>query len=163
MFSTKDIYYKVDHQIVPKGFWSLDLNGQKQLIEQELINYTLEKLRLLGITIADKDNMSLLDLLGLMDDRLITREEKEEVFRHYTHYLLNVASSLQNYQVTWWSQEDQALINNPICGIDNGLWDTVVTCLYNYPLDDTKFVLDIFQSRFGIVEDKEPKKLLDDK
>lgn len=152
MLNTRDIYFKVDTQIVEKGFWTIDDISKKQLVEDELKNYTIDKLKQVFSNHKNINNeLSLYELLNQLDECLITIEDKNEFFRHYTHYILNIASGMQGFAIVWYQEENKKLIKKPFGEIsENNIWDSVKTHQETAPINTTLFVLDIFKNHFMV-------------
>ncbi len=163
---TNDIYITINKKLFTNNFWSIDIEKKKELINKELINYTLLKINELGLGkyINDKQSeVSLESLFKSIDINLKTLEEKNEFFRHYTHYILDVAGTLQRWEILWWEEDKKELINSPLIKFDDyGRWDKVYSHSQTPPLQITLFVLDVFNNQFGKIKEKVeyPKKSL---
>ena len=160
--NTKDIYFNIDSKIVEKGFWSCDLNGQKKLIEIEMINFTKKKMKEYSLSKKNIANDNLIDLFLNINDQLSTKEQKEEFFNNYTHYILKVAGALQGCCIIWWQEADEELKEKPYIEFDqDDKWDSLKTHAETSPVNVTLFVLDIFNNHFGLT--KENKVLIKQK
>lgn len=151
---TNDIYYKIDSKIVSKGFWNVDLGKKKQLIEEEMLHYTIEKAQIYHVNIQQNSDQTmeyLVQLLYDMNKTMTTPEEKHEFFRHYTHYLLAVAGAIQNREILWWQEDTDTLIEKPSIEInEKNQWNSLTTHRDTDPLKTTLLVLDAFQNNFGL-------------
>lgn len=154
MLEMRDIYYKVDSNIVKKGFWQKDIEGQKELIQQELKKYTASKIAeidqsksLPEASLEQIDIVELVEMLGTM----IPKEKHFDTLRHFTHYILNVASNLQGYSIIWSCEENHELKNNPVINFDiDGKWNSLTT-ISTEDDDYVKifaFVNDVFLNQF---------------
>lgn len=125
MINIKDIYYNVGSSLLEKGFWEKDIEEKKELIDEELKNYIIEKIQTFGVSelIVNKEQeLNVTELLQILAS-YIPLEEQFETLRHFTHYILQVAGDLQGYYITWWSESDAKLKENSIIEFDeNGLW-----------------------------------------
>ena len=145
--NSNDIYNKVNAQVREKDFHQLDIEGKKELINTELVNYTLEKIKHFKIS---QPPLDLAEVLKLIDETLETSEEKNEFFRHYTHYILKVASGLQGWEIIWWEEDALSLQDKPLITFnDDNKWDTLTTHRETPPINITLFVLDIFDNQFA--------------
>ncbi|MEG1597054.1 MAG: hypothetical protein RR359_02115 [Bacilli bacterium] len=157
--NTNDIYMGIDTKIIADGFWQCDIDGKKALINKELINFTLLKIRELELNrhiSNEQSEVTLATLFNIINEELTTQEEKNEFFRHYTHYLINVAGNLQGMSITWWQENEDELIHQPLVEFnDSRMWDSVKTHAQTSPSQVTLYVLDIFNNQFGKEENKE--------
>lgn len=152
---TNDIYFKVDSNIVNNGFWQIDIQEKKELIDQALKKYIISKLNDLGVNnvLTDsKKDTSVDDLLGLLAIN-IPQPKHSETLNHFTHYILNVAGNLQNFSIIWWQEDDEELICNPRIEInERGQWEKLVTHEKTGYVQTFSFVYDIFQNKFMVNE-----------
>lgn len=149
MERTDDIYKEVDSIIVENGFWDKDLEGKKNLVEQALIEYTKNKFfkNCDDQKQHSEEQSELIYLLKQIDSKLEMLDEKEEIFRHYTHYLLNIVSCIQDYSITWWD-DDNVLVDEPVLKIEDEEWQNLSTNSETLPLNITMFVFDIFKTNY---------------
>lgn len=162
MILTNDIYSRVDLGIVNRGFWKVNIDEKKELIDSELKRYITLKLKELGNNtslLSEKENStSVNDLLKILA-RVIPEEDHFDNLGHFTHYILAVAGSLQNYSICWWVEEDEELINMPLIEFDdNGLWTNLKTHKETDFLKTFDFVYDVFINNF--MTKNNPKSLL---
>ena len=67
------------------------------------------------------------ELVAFLESRL-TEGQKFECLRHVVHYVINLCSSIQEYQVVWEESQDPRFIESPFVFIDNyGKWDRFIT------------------------------------
>lgn len=160
---TDTIYWSIDQEIVNKGYCDCDTAGKKQLVEAEMISYTCGKMRELGLTniISNGNNDDVLaSMLLCIDSHLQTFEEKDEFFRHYTHYLLKIVESIQSCGTVWFQEDKEFLKEAPLIEFDgNGKWYSLTTHLETPPVNATLFVRDIFQNYFEKGYENQKKKL----
>lgn len=150
---TKDIYYKVDIKIMDRGFYESDIQTKKALIEEGLFNYTVTKLKELGITdiCCDKKQNDLISMLEYVDSRIIDLKEKDDFFSNYTHYILNVAGGIQGFGIVWYQSNDNDLLEQPLIDFNiDGKWDSLKTHQNTSPIQTTLFVLDVFKNQLCI-------------
>lgn len=161
--NTNDIYIKVDSEIVEKGFWTADTESKKLLIEAGITKFSILKMKQLGLNhlLGKEEVINLNDLLKLINSRLTSVEEKEEFFRHYTHYILKIAGCIQEYSIVWWQEDELEFEENPLIEFDNnGLWSSLKTHSKTSSLKTTMFVLDIFKNQFGLQAGKQKINML---
>ncbi|MEG1495088.1 MAG: hypothetical protein RSA48_03710 [Bacilli bacterium] len=158
---TNDIYIKVDNEIVKKGFWEQDLSGKKALVIEGLTTYTLNKMAELNIKkYNSRHNLSLEAMFILISRELISPLEREEFFRHYTHYIIAVASVLQSKSIIWTSS-NLVLENDIIISLDSdGKWNELVSNELTPPEDITLAVINRFNQDFKQVNYQYQKKNL---
>lgn len=151
MIRTNDIYYKIDSKIVENGFWSVDVNGKKELIDIELKNYIISKILELNPSVQFIDNLkeklTTEDYLEVLS-KMIPKEEQCEVLRHFIHYILNVAGSLQNHSIVWFQEDDESLIETPIISFKDGVLDDLKTHQETSYLKIFNGVYSIFKNEF---------------
>jgi len=152
MISINDLYYKLDSGIVDRGFWKVNIDEKKQLIDSELKKYITFKLKELGNNtslLSEKENStSVNDLLKILA-RVIPKEDHFDNLRHFTHYILAVAGSLQNYSICWWVEEEDELINMPLIELDDsGQWTSLKTHKETDYVKTFDFVYDVFTNNF---------------
>lgn len=148
-----DIYYKVDSKIVKQDFWNLSIEEKKQIIDQELKKYAILKINEIGVglvTDTDFKDFSLIETLQQLSI-IIPKEDHFDTLRHFVHYILNVAGTLQGYGILWICENNENLKEYPIIDFDeNGKW-TSLTTIDNEDIDYVKiftFVHDTFHNQF---------------
>lgn len=148
VITMQDIYYKINTKLVDDGFDLLNTEYKKRLVEQELKNYIISKINELDSSIlvnVDMDIYFLVDILG----RMIPSENHFDVIRHLTHYVLQIAGTIQGWEIIWFVEEDNELIEQPLASFnDLGKWDKITTHKNTNLVTSFKFVYDIFQNRF---------------
>ena len=167
MVSINDIYFKIDSSIVPQGFWEANTEAKKKLIDNELKKYIIDKIQELRgttgiISEADKE-YNVAELLEILAG-LIPKEQHFDTLRHFTHYILQVAGTLQNWAISWW-KEDEESIQYPFVEFDeNNFWQDLKTHKDTDYVKTFNFVYDIFNNAFMIktFPKKLEKALLDD-
>ena len=127
MTNTKDIYYKMNQRLIEENYWALNMKEKKELINNELIKYTVTKIQELNPHFKYDQSMDITTLLEIFNN-LIDEEEKFETLRHFTHLILNIASSFQEYEIIWWVKSNKKLIKNPTCDFnEENKWNTLTT------------------------------------
>ena len=131
MFIMNDIYRSIDTKLLLCNYWNIDDNDRKELIDLSLREYLANKIMELD---ASKnflfENLVKLraeELVAFLESRL-TEGQKFECLRHVVHYVINLCSSIQEYQVVWEESQDPRFIESPFVFIDNyGKWDRFIT------------------------------------
>jgi len=147
-----DIYFKVDSRIVEQGFWQASIVEKKALIDKELKLYALEKLREVNwdhyLLNNQNTNLSINDIVAILASD-INKEEHINTIRHFVHYILLVAGSLQDRSITWWIEEDEELIKTPYIDFNaNGFWENLITHKETDYVQIFNFVYEIFNRYF---------------
>jgi len=146
--SMQDIYYKVNSSLVNDDFYSFDVDGQKRLVELELKKYIISKIHELDLNIDVNNNMDiyfLVDILG----RMIPSSKHFDVIRHLTHYMLQIAGTMQGWEVIWFVEEDNSLIDKPLVSFnESDKWDKLITHQETDLVYSFKFTYDIFKNHF---------------
>lgn len=163
MVLTNDIYFKVDSSIVNRDFWEVNIEEKKQLIDSELKKYIILKIKELGNNTSmlndEKNNTSVNDLLKILAS-IIPEEDHFETLRHFVHYVIQVAGSLQNYAICWWIEEEEKLIDIPVVEfVENGLWSNLKTHKETNYIKTFDFVYDVFTNQF-MTKSNTPKELV---
>lgn len=160
MNSFQDIYYNVDSRIVEKGFWNLNINGKKELVDNELKRYMGKKVEdIYGIKLINESSEFSATSLLRMIANVYQDDEKKEELRHFTHYILNIAGAIQNNSIIWWQEDEEAFQNMPTIIVDeDNRWSELKIHTDTDYLETFEFVYDAFQSNFPF--EKGHKKLL---
>ena len=154
MISITDIYFRVDSSIVAQGFWEINITEKKKLIDTELKKYIVSKLQELECTRAITDelakDLSTGELMQILADG-IPKEQHFDTLSHFTHYILGVASSLQNCSITWWNKDDESYIKTPHVEFnDSRLWEKLESHMDTNYVQTFNFVYDIFNNNFMV-------------
>ena len=156
-YDTKDIYYKVDKELVSKGYWSFNDNDKVELVLNELKEYTLDKFSFLNI----KKDLSVNEIFEVLNNKLPS-DIKENLFIPYVHYLNSIISSMQGrYSILWWSDKETTEIN--LSMNDEGYYDKLTTNMETPSYEVLSFMLDVFQNRLFDKNIENAKVLLDRK
>lgn len=148
MTNTKDIYYKMNQRLIEENYWALNMKEKKELINNELIKYTVTKIQEFNPHFKYDQSMDITTLLEIFNN-LIDEEEKFETLRHFTHLILNIASSFQEYEIIWWVESDKDLIDNPICDFnEENKWNTLTTHQKTDLIKTFKLVNETFNNNF---------------
>ncbi len=143
-----DIYYRVDREIVENGFWEADNEGKKTLIDTALKHFVIEKIEECNqekrlstgvqteITLWDFEkkrlyeaykDVSLSETVRMLGD-IIPKEDHFETLRHLTHYILNVAGTLQGPSIVWSVDNSVEFLGNSVVTFnDRGYWDALIS------------------------------------
>ena len=83
-----DIYYKVNTKISEQDFNKKNIDEKKEVVDQELKNYLLEKIAEAGqpsvLKSAHKDEVSTYDLVGVLGS-MIPNEDHRYTLKYLTH------------------------------------------------------------------------------
>lgn len=156
-----DIYYGVDSYIVANGFYRTDLNGKKQLVDEGIKKYLITKISEFDSTKTLPEEKSsevtveeLIDLLG----EIIPKQDHKQKIAHLTHYIKGMSGFLQNWSVTWWQENDEALIDAPLIEFNaDGKWDSIKTHEQTSYTETAKFAYTVFKNNLF---KKTPNKVL---
>ena len=146
-----DIYNEVDSRILQQGFWNVDIESKKKLIDQALKEYIVLKIKSLNWSekvTAEDMCLGVVHLLQMLAN-IIPKEEHFDTLRHLTHYILQVAGNLQSYSVTWWVEDEEELIESPLVEFnDKGLWNDLKTHKQTDYVKTFEFTYNVFQNKF---------------
>ncbi len=150
--SFNDIIFKMNQYVMQQSnCFEPDIEKQKELVESCLKKYTIEKLQELNSNkmISDEDakELSMIDLFEELAG-MIPKEKHFDTLRFYTHYILEIAGSLQGWSITWWNNDDQEDLE-VLFNMD-GKWDKLNTPLNEDYVKTFVFVYDIFQNNFMV-------------
>lgn len=152
-----DIYYRMDSSIVKQNFWKLDIEEKKSLIDKELKKYIISKLNLLKLpqlSVEEIDSLNVGELLLILANN-IPKEEHFNTLRHFTHYILQVAGTLQGWSIIWWEEDNEKLEKSPIIEFNEfGFWNSLKTHENTDYVKTFNFVYDIFNNQFMIKQHK---------
>lgn len=150
--SFNDIIFKMNQYVMQQSnCFEPDIEKQKELVESCLKKYTIEKLQELNSNkmISDEaaKELSMIDLFEELAG-MIPKEKHFDTLRFYTHYILEMAGSLQGWSITWWNNDDQEDLE-VLFNMD-GKWDKLNTPLNEDYVKTFVFVYDIFQNNFMV-------------
>lgn len=150
--SFNDIIFKMNQYVMQQSnCFDSDTEKQKELVESCLKKYTIEKLQELNSNkmISDEvaKELSMIDLFEELAG-MIPKEKHFDTLRFYTHYILEIAGSLQGWSITWWNNDDQEDLE-VLFNMD-GKWDKLNTPLNEDYVKTFVFVYDIFQNNFMV-------------
>lgn len=155
MIRMNDIYFKVNSKLVERGYNFVGVDKKLKLLDDTLKQYLVEKINELQtkpIILEDNDeSITVYDLVTILGE-LIPKNEHLNTLDKLTHYILDVAGTLQGFSITW---EANAELGNIRADIKNGIW---VTLDSNKDEDSVKtfhFVYDILQNQ--MIKNKTPK------
>lgn len=162
MVMIDDIYFRIDRSIVAQRFWNISIEEQKKLIDSELKKYIISKIQELGckkeLTSERVANYNVFELLNILAKN-IPQEKHFNTLSHFTHYILQVAGSLQGYSVTWWEENEEELIQSPFIKFnEKGLWSDLKTHKNTDYVQTFCFAYDVFNNKFMV--ENSPKKLV---
>ena len=150
MISLRDIYYKVGKRLQEQDFDILPIEIKKQLVEENLKSYLLEK-------VAEGTNKELTsiekevttdDLVTILGD-IIPKEKHFDELRHLTHFILNIAGEMQGWSITWWDSSEAEYIDNPLAEFnDFGKWESLTSNKETSYVQTFHFVNNIYKEKF---------------
>lgn len=148
MTNTKDIYPKINQRLLEENYWALNIEEKKNLINKEMKKYTLSKIYELDQKFEYNQETDITTLLEILNT-YIPEPNKFEVLRHFSHYIISIASSLQEYEIIWWVESDKDLIDNPICDFnEENKWNTLTTHQKTDLIKTFKLVNETFNNNF---------------
>ena len=155
-----DIYYKVDHELVDNGFYEVDDEGKKQLIDSALKHFISAKITEFDSTktLPDsaKEELSVNDLAEMLGT-VIPQEDHFDTIRHLTHYVLAVASGLQGWTIVWDGDNSEEFLDNPLAKFNEaGYWDGLTTHEQTSYVQTFEFAHDILNQVILNKEKKQP-------
>lgn len=143
MINFNDIYYVVDSSLIKNDFWNVPLDEKKKLIDIELKNYMILKLKELG-KYDDFNAMKTIELFKLLAS-LIPENEHENTIRHFIHYVLNILGNFQNYTIIWFVENADELIYEPEMKKENGIYVELKTHMKTDYVKTFNFVYNVFK------------------
>jgi len=147
-FTMDDIYYKMNQSLMNTPYHQLQVEGKKQVIEQELKKYYISKILELNPKTEIDEDMDLclsVELLG----NIIPKGKYQDISQ-FVHFLLQIAGSLQGFSIIWSIKND---IKEPILEYtDNGHIDELITSEDMDLILTFKFIFDIFKNHFMVSE-----------
>ena len=135
MIKFNDVF-RINVKLMMRDWDDKSIPEKKELLNQELINYLCFKLSELNSDKAlkyagqflevDSSIMRVGDLMNIIAGQL--PENKREELSQVIHFILYIAGTMQQYSITWWSESNDDLKDNPVVDFDaNGYWDKLVT------------------------------------
>ena len=79
---------------------------------------------------------------------MIPKEKHFDTIRHLTHFVLQIAGTMQGWDIIWFVEESDTYINNPEVLKYNEMWDTLKTHQDENLVQTFKFVFDTFENNF---------------
>jgi len=162
MTQTKDIYFKLGAKLMLNGYLDADIDEKKELIDEELKQYTIQKIHEINPNIIVEDstqNLSVVELVEILGTQ-IPKSEHADTISQFVHYILNVAGGLQWRSITWWQEEKETLIQTPEVDFDeHNFWDKLTTHQDTDYVQTFTFVYDVFQYHFMKSNENKQKKL----
>lgn len=157
-----DIYSRINSGLVSHKYWEQDVNGKKMILDLELKNYIISKIQEMNLynmlSNVSYEKLSVSNLISILAAN-IPREQHDCTLNHFIHYILQVAGSLQNWAITWWCEENEDLIENPIIDFNEvGVWDKITTHIDTDYVKAFNFVYEVFINRF--LTSKDYKRIL---
>jgi len=152
MIKMNDIYYKIGSKLASYDFDNKNVDDKKELVDEELKNYVIEKISELGysnaINSSHKNDVSLNDLVEVLG-ATIPFENHFDTLRHLTHFIINKAGEIQGRSIIWWSDNNPSCIGCPVATFDeNGYWDNVSTHKTESYVNCFEFTYDVFVNQF---------------
>lgn len=143
MINLKDIYYKVNLILSESDFLNQSIEDKKITLENAICEYISEKIKQLKPDF-ENENMDIYMLIEMISN-IIPKNEHLDTISHFTHLILQVASTIQGWEIVWMIEN----IEKPIVQFDiNNKWDKLITKDSEDLVNIFKFVYDIFQNHF---------------
>lgn len=152
MADLRDIYFVVGKNLFEKDFDHQTTEQKKKLVEGSLKTYVASKIvresTEQAFKLSENPNVSLDELVELLGE-LIPEEKHFDTMRHLTHFMLNIAGEMQGWSITWWDEQDEQFIDNPLIKFnEEGKIDSLTTHKSSSYVQTFKFVHDVFTSSF---------------
>lgn len=157
-----DIYSTIGNNLLENNYYDQDIEGKLELIDAGLRDYAISKILELDDSQEKvlSDTISINELIKILSD-IIPNEKHFDTIRHFTHYILNIASSLQNLSIIWWSERNLDLIENPVVEFDiNDKWSSITTHEKTPYLKTFEFAYETFKTEFISKNYRQSTKLL---
>lgn len=131
MVRMDDIYTTIDNILLENNYWGLDDSEKVEQVELALRTYLAKKLA----QIDTRDNVSEerlknLPVIGLIQliEYQMDPDVKQETLAHVIHYIINIASNIQEYAVVWHESEEIGYKWQPATTFNQDRkWDTLTT------------------------------------
>ncbi len=157
MVIMNDIYNNVDKRIVQNGFYDVNIEGKKELVEKELKNYIIFKIKEINNNVNFSDDVfkdfNIYELFEFLANQIPTNEHSKTL-NHIIHYVLNVASSLQGYKIVWYATDHDKFIDDYNTIIEHDLWNSLTTHIDTDYVKTFNLVYNVFQNHFMIEDEK---------
>lgn len=145
-FTMRDIYYKMNYALISTHYSELEISGKKKIVEQEMRKYIISKILELNPKIKIDKDIDLCLLAKILGD-MIPKEKHSDTISHLTHFILQVASSMQGFHIIWSSKN----ITEPVLKYkDNDYIDELITSEDMDLVSTFEFIFDIFKNHFMI-------------
>lgn len=151
MITMNDIYYKINSKLDINNFNKMDMESKKEIIDKELKQYIIEKTSKLSNTNYLENQQKEMDTLQAFKilANNIPKEQHFNTIRHFIHYILNIASFMQGWEITWYIEERESLIEYPeVVFNEQGLLDQLITHEKTDYIKSFAFTYDIFRNNF---------------
>lgn len=152
MADLRDIYFRVGKDLYQHAFDVENTGRKKSLVEGCLKTYLASKIAEesteKALILSEKEEVSVDDLVEMLGD-LIPEEEHFDTMRHLTHFMLNIAGEMQGWSITWWDEQDEQFIDNPLIKFnEEGKIDSLTTHKQSSYVQTFKFVHEVFTNSF---------------
>lgn len=153
-----DIYSTVDEKIVRNGFYDVNIEGKKELVEKELRNYFILKIKEINNNVNFSDDVfkdfNIYELFEFLANQ-IPSDEHSKTLNHIIHYVLKIASNLQGYTIVWYAADHEQYIDdyNTIIN-EHNLWSRLTTHTNTDYVKTFNLVYDVFQNHFMVEDEK---------
>ena len=152
MTDLRDIYFVVGKNLFERNFDNQTTEQKKRLVEGSLKGYVVGKIvresTEKAIMLSENPQVSLDELVELLGE-LIPQEQHFDTMRHLTHFMLNIAGEMQGWSITWWDEQDEQYIDNPLIKFnEEGKIDSLTTHKPSSYVQTFKFVHDVFTNSF---------------
>ena len=116
--------------------------------KKKVVLNILESILKIQLNLSDIiKNVSIEDLLDIMNNQIDDEIYKNKLFEYYINLLLNKSKDIQNYEIKWYKSKDKTLENRPIVELNNhGVWTSLTTYENDKNYNILLFTLDIFKN-----------------
>lgn len=152
MQTMMDIYYSIDMRIVSLGYWDLDDEGKKMIVDFALKEYLANHVSKNGSKEPFEVLMtkSIEELISILDCQ-IPDSQKFDTLRHIIHYILNISGTMQGFSIIWEVSQEEKHIKNPEALFNNeGKWDTFVSHKETSYLDAFKVAYQTYEQSIAL-------------
>ena len=107
MINIRDIYFFMNNYLLQNSWYLKKIEEQKKLINDGLCTYLIKKITEINPTLLDDETIYDVPNLFKTLASLIPEEKYFDTIRFFTHYLISVISSLQNWEMTWFCNKEK--------------------------------------------------------
>lgn len=163
MVNFNDIYSKVGIQIVQNGWYDASDIEKFDIFDKSLKKYLIFKiLEINPYTLVDKidyedfSNLNIEQLINILNENIL-KKDHISTLSQIIHYVLAIIGELQGFEVLWYVEKDEQLVENPqLIYVDQTLESLKTNEDFNF---EKSFLLvyEILQNMLTKSEKKTPK------